>query len=82
MGADTNTMDYSGYTLHVKFADIASETLSKVTFALNDGTRVSDVGTFSPNATIDHSFNIAPTVARSCSVSSVRFTNGQDWNAQ
>jgi len=82
MGADINSMDYGGYTLHVTFADIAPETVSKVTFALNDGTQVSDVGTFSPNATIDHLLDIAPTEAQSCSVSAVHFTNGQEWTAQ
>jgi len=79
-GAATGTTMVGDYSLHVRFDDIAPQAIAQVTFALNDGTRVVDAGTFSRNITIDHVLALAPTPAQSCTVSSVRFADGTTWN--
>ena len=64
------------YQLHVRFMNTAPETISRVTFALNDGSRIKDAGKFSPNVTIDHWINLNNTNATSCSVSSIKLADG------
>lgn len=67
--------------LHVRFSDIAAEPISRVTFTLDDGAAVNDVGTFSPGVSIDHNLRLASTAATSCVVSAVTFANGTTWSA-
>ena len=69
------------YSLHVRFSDTASEPISNVTFTLDDGSQVSDAGTFSPGVAINHALNLSDTNATSCAVTAVRFTDGTTWNA-
>jgi hypothetical protein len=68
--------------LHVRFSDIAAEPISRVTFTLDDGAAVNDVGTFSPGVAIDHNLRLASTAATSCVVSAVTFADGATWNAK
>lgn len=68
--------------LHVRFTDIAAEAISRVTFTLDDGAAVNDVGTFSPGVTIDHSIRLTSSAATSCVVSEVTFTDGAAWTAK
>jgi hypothetical protein len=67
--------------LHIRFADTASEPISRVTFTLNDGSQVSDVGTFSPGVAINHALDLSSTNATSCAVTLVQFRNGETWHA-
>ncbi len=69
------------FTLHVRFSDATSEPISRVLFTLNDGTQVSDVGTFSPGVVINHVLELSSTDATSCTATIVRFANGVIWNA-
>lgn len=69
------------FTLHVRFSNSAQQPISRVTFTLNDGTTVSDVGTFSPGVTIDHALALKETQAESCSVTAVQFADGGTWTA-
>jgi len=68
--------------LHVRFSDAAAEPISRVTFTLDDGATVNDVGTFSPGITIDHNLRLANTDATSCTVSTVTFADGAAWVAK
>lgn len=52
--------------LHVRFSDIATEPISRVTFTLDDGATINDVGTFSPGVGINHNLRLASTAATSC----------------
>jgi hypothetical protein len=79
--SDGGTMVTGGYSLRIRFVDTASQTISRVTFRLNDGTSVIDVGTFSPSIAIDHTFDLPQTEATSCEVTSVTFADGELWNA-
>ncbi len=65
-----------GYSLHVIFTDTAAEPLSKIAFRLNDGTTVSDVGTFSPGVSIEHRLALNDENATSCTADSVVLANG------
>jgi hypothetical protein len=69
------------YALRVRFTDTTSDPISRVTFTLNDGSQVSDVGTFSPGVAINHGLGLASTDATSCAVTIVVFANGTTWNA-
>ncbi len=69
------------YALHVRFTDATSEPISRVTFTLDDGSQVTDVGTFSPGVAINHALDLSSTAATSCVVTIVRFENGTTWNA-
>ena len=69
------------YALHVRFSDATSEAISRVTFTLDDGSQVSDVGTFSPGVAINHALGLSSTHATSCAVTMVNFTNGTIWNS-
>jgi hypothetical protein len=80
-GGDVPPTTVGGYALRVRFSDIAAEPISRVTFTLGDGASVSDVGTFSPGVTIDHSLPLASTEAATCSVSAVTFADGTAWKA-
>ena len=78
---DNGFTTVGGFTLHVRFSDTTSEPISRVTFTLDDGTRVSDVGTFSPGVVINHVLGLASTDATSCTATTVRFADGAIWNA-
>jgi hypothetical protein len=65
--------------LHVRFSNIATEPISRVTFTLDDGATINDVGTFSPGIAIDHNLHLASTAATSCAISAVTFANGTTW---
>ncbi len=68
-------------TLHVRFSDIAPESISRVTFTLDDGSTINDVGTFSPGIAIDHDLRLASAAATTCVVSAVTFADGATWQA-
>jgi hypothetical protein len=68
--------------LHVRFSDLAAKTISRVTFTLDDGATVNDVGTFSPGVVIDHNLRLASAAATSCVISAVTFANGTTWDAK
>jgi hypothetical protein len=68
--------------LHVRFSDAAAEPISRVTFTLDDGATVNDVGTFSPGVVIDHNLRLAKTEVTSCVVSAVTFADGTAWDAK
>lgn len=69
------------FALHVRFHDAASQPISRVTFTLDDGTKISDAGTFSPGVTINHTLALESTTAASCSVTAVEFEDGSTWHA-
>jgi hypothetical protein len=68
--------------LHVRFSDIATEPISRVTFPLDNGATINDVGTFSPGVAIEHNFRLANTAATSCVASAVTFSDGTTWDAR
>jgi hypothetical protein len=68
--------------LHVRFFDIAGEPISRVTFTLDDGTTISDAGTFSPGVAVDHNLRLSNAAATSCVVSAVTFADGATWDAK
>ena len=80
-GGDGDTPMAGGYALRVRFSDTAAESLSRVTFTLDDGTMITDAGTFSPGVTIDHNWRLASTGATSCAVTAVTFADGTTWHA-
>jgi hypothetical protein len=67
--------------LHVRFTNRGNQPVTRVVFALSDGSTVVDAGTFAPGVTIDHTFYLTPTDADSCSVASATFSDGTEWNA-
>src|ERR1700729_1374401 len=69
------------YPPQLRFSDATSEAISRVLFTLNDGTQVSDVGTFSPGVAINHVLGLSSTNATSCTATIVRFASGAIWNA-
>lgn len=75
--ASPTTFEYS--FLHVNFTNVQSRTISRIQFTLDDGTNVTDRGTFSQNVAIDHSFDIGSARASSCRVTAVTFTDGTSW---
>jgi hypothetical protein len=77
-GAPTAT---GAFSLRVRFSNSAQQPISRVTFTLNDGTTVSDVGTFSSGIAIDHTIALRETQAESCSVTAVQFADGATWTA-
>jgi hypothetical protein len=70
------------FALHVRFSDADRQTISRVTFRLNDGTTISDAGTFSPGITINHTLALDSTEATSCAVTAVEFKDGSMWHVQ
>jgi hypothetical protein len=68
--------------LHVRFSDTAAEPISRVTFTLDDGATINDVGTFSPGVAIIHNLRLTSTAATSCVVSAVTFADGTAWDAK
>ena len=68
------------YAVNVRFTNATNEQIARVTFALDNGATVVDVGTFSPGVTINHSLGVDPTDATSCTVTAVGFVNGATWN--
>ncbi len=79
--SDNGPTTVGGYTVHVRFTDSTSDPLARVTFTLDDGTKVIDVGVFSPGVTINHVFKLASNDATTCAVTSVTFADGDIWNA-
>jgi hypothetical protein len=77
---DSTTVGASA--LHVRFSDMAPQPISRVTFTLDDGATINDVGTFSPGVLIDHNLRLANTEVTSCSVSAVTFADGTAWDAK
>ena len=78
---DNGPTTVGGYAVQVRFSNTAPEPISRVTFTLDDGTKVIDVGTFSPGVTIDHTFGLASSDATSCTVTAVTFADGAIWDA-
>jgi hypothetical protein len=79
---DAHTTVGGASALHVRFSDIAAEPISRVTFTLDDGTTVNDVGTFGPGVAINHDLRLASAAATSCVVSAVTFADGAIWNSK
>ena len=77
---DGSAATSGGFTMHVRFSDAAQQTISRVTFTLDDGTKIYDVGTFSPGVTINHTFGLDSTDAASCAVTAVEFKDGSMWH--
>ncbi len=77
---DGSAATSGGFTMHVRFSDAAQQTISRVTFTLDDGTNIYDVGTFSPGVTINHTFGLDSTDAASCAVTAVEFKDGSMWH--
>jgi hypothetical protein len=78
---DNGPTTVGAYAVAVRFSNTAPEPISHVTFTLDDGTKVIDVGMFSPGITIDHTFGLPSSNATSCSVTAVTFADGTTWNA-
>jgi hypothetical protein len=74
--SDNGSATFGTYALHVRFSNETQQPISRVLFVLNDGTKVSDVGTFSPGVTINHLLAIEDTGATSCSATEVEFATG------
>lgn len=79
--SDNGSATIGRYALRVRFTDTSADPISRVTFTLDDGSQVSDVGTFSPGAAINHALDLSSTTATSCAVTAVDFANGATWNA-
>ncbi len=77
---DGSAATTGGFTLYVRFSNAAQQTISRVTFTLDDGTQIDDAGTFSPGVTINHTLGLESTEAASCSVTSVEFKDGSTWH--
>ena len=69
------------YQLHVRFTNESNQPIKRVVFALNDGTRIVDVGTFSQGVMVDHTFDRVPDDADSCTLVSATFADGTQWRA-
>ena len=81
-------------TLQLRFADVGAVTVSAVVFTVHVGawrTEIRDAGTFSPGATIDHSFRLdiddfpwtvfkKPVPQATCVVEQVDFVDGTHWS--
>jgi hypothetical protein len=79
--------EQDGTTFRVAFKNVATQPIKSVDFAISDGGTsmavVQDVGNFSPNVTIDHSF-VSPITDPSgvtVTIQSVTFADGSTWNA-
>ncbi|MGB6601858.1 MAG: hypothetical protein WBE77_12335, partial [Candidatus Cybelea sp.] len=57
----------------------AAEPISRVTFTLDNGATLNDIGTFSPGVAIDHNLRLASAAATSCVVSTVTLADGATW---
>jgi hypothetical protein len=68
--------------LHVRFSDVATGPISRVTFTLDNGATINDVGAFSPSVAINHSLRLASATGTSCFVSAVIFADGMIWDAK
>jgi len=75
-----NPASIVAYALHVRFSDAAQQPISRITFTLDDGKAINDVGTFSPGITINHTLGLNNTVSTSCAVTAVEFKDGSMWN--
>jgi hypothetical protein len=65
-----------GYQLHVRFTNVGTTPIKKISFALNNGTTVTDTGTFSPGVPIDHVIRIDADDATACDVKSLVLADG------
>ena len=65
-----------GYKLHVRFTDVAAEPITTLVFGLNDGTKVTDAGTFSPRIPIDQTIDLDASDATGCAPQSVILSDG------
>jgi hypothetical protein len=79
MGRDIGTTYSGNYALHVRFSDVGRQPVTRVVFALSDGSKVAVRGTFSPGVSIRKTLELAPTNDDSCAVASVTFANGTRW---
>jgi hypothetical protein len=79
---DGSATTVGGFALRVRFSDAAEQTISRVTFTLEDGTQVNDAGTFSPGITIDHMLGLKSTESATCVVTAVEFKDGTAWHVQ
>jgi hypothetical protein len=74
--SDYGSAPIGAYSLHVRFSNETQQPISRVLFVLSDGTKVSDVGTFSPGVTINHQLAINSTDAPHCSAIEVPLAAG------
>jgi hypothetical protein len=74
--SDNGSTTIGAYSLHVRFSNETQQPISRVLFVLSDGTKVSDVGIFSPGVTINHLLAIKSTDAAYCSATEVEFAAG------
>ncbi|HTJ28740.1 MAG TPA: hypothetical protein VMA36_21480 [Candidatus Limnocylindria bacterium] len=79
MGRDIGTTYSGDYALHVRFSDVSRRPIKRVVFALNDGSTVTDAGTFSPGVKIRQTLDLSPTNGDSCDIRSVTFSDGTRW---
>jgi hypothetical protein len=77
---DADYVTVGKYAVNVRFTNSTSDQIARVTFALDNGATVVDVGKFSPGISINHSLGIGPTDATSCTLSAVGFADGTTWN--
>jgi hypothetical protein len=81
IGTGAIQMSESPYQLHIRFSNGGDQPITRLVVALNDGSTVVDAGTFAPGVMIDHTFDIAPGEADSCSIASATFADGTEWKA-
>jgi hypothetical protein len=77
--------------LHITFSDAAQKAATEIKFRItlaNQQEVVQDVGTFSPGASVDHTFDVfhhyragASMPQPSCAVIFVKFADGTEWSA-
>jgi hypothetical protein len=82
IGTDIGTTEIGGYQLRVRFTNGGNQPITRIVFALNDGSTVVDDGTFAPGVTIDHTFDLMPNNGDSCSVDSATLADGAQWSAR
>ena len=69
------------YVLHVRFLNRNAEAVSRVVFQLDNGTTITDAGSFSQNVLIDHRLPLDKTDATGCSLYSVQLADGNTFYA-
>lgn len=87
--SDVNTFPYTEGFLGIKYANQASKPATEVDFGLVSRgyliAVVNDVGTFSPNVSIAHEFDVSPeifpigTSLPYCAVMRVKYADGTEW---
>src|SRR5713226_5036195 len=81
MGKEIGPTVAGGYELHVRFTNDGNQPITRIVFALNDGSTVVDAGTFAPGVTIDQTLDLARSDADSCTIESATFADGTQWKA-